>query len=259
MARIKTFLLLLVGLAMLVPALPSSVIAAPTPQQYEDPPQYRRTRRPVPARKRRVRRVRRRRPQQRVIHHYDAVPTRRPRQPISDPRTSFYIGAGGVANIVVEGDDQITQLINTGGGLELFLGYRAAPMFALELGGLFTFHDVDRAVGSRDFDSGILSGVTGDLKFFFLPSSRRIEPFLQVGGGGYFFQREGFDNQLSGGGFQVGGGVDIRLSRMLAIGTRVLYRGLFLDNADDSYWYGDPYEFTYMSVFTFSANLQFHF
>ena len=116
---------------------------------------------------------------------------RRPRQPISDPRTSFYVGIGPMANIVVEGDDEITKLIRTGGGFDIFLGYRFHKMAAIEIGGMFTFHDVERVTGTRDFESGILTGITGDLKFFFLPSSRRLEPFLQVGGGGYMFQPRG--------------------------------------------------------------------
>ncbi len=227
----------------------------------ERPPHYRRT--PPPHYRRTPPPHYRRTPRRRVIHHYHLAPAPapapapaavRPRQPIVDPRSSIYFGIGALANMVVRGDAQITQFIKTGGGFNLFFGYRFNEYVALELGGMFSFHGTTRS----DIESGTLNGFTGDVKVFVLPSSRRVEPFVQLGLGGYLFARPRFEgNELAGAGLQAGGGVDIRLNRTLAVGARLLYRGIYLDNADATYWH--RYESVFMNLVTADLNLQLHF
>lgn len=254
-AWIVKLFLLVVALAVVLPTLPTTAVAEPAPEQAPPPPHVRRRRRvppPPPPPPPHVRR--------RVIRHEvrpaPYAPQPRPRQPIADPQTSVYFGIGPVANFVVESEDRISKIINTGGGLEVFFGFRFSRYAAFELGGLFTFHSTE---DSR-VDTSILNGITGDLKVFFVPASRRIEPFFQIGAGAYILGRDGWQyNELTGGGFQLGAGVDIRLNRMVAIGTRFLYRGMFLDNSEATYWGGEPYENTFLNVFTLAANLQLHF
>lgn len=256
MLRWFKLLLALLTVAVAVPQFPTAVIA------HEEPPHYRR----APVRRARTRRppphVRRRRV---VVRHRAVTPApapvpapRRPRQPIDDPRTSVYLGFGALGTVVFETDSELSRLIDTGGGLELFLGFRFNKLAALELGGMFSFHGT--ADPRAEVNDGILSGFTGDIKIFVLPSSRRIEPFVQLGAGLYLFSRAGWEgNELTGGGFQLGGGADIRLNRTFAIGARILYRGIFLDNSEARYWTGELYESAFLSNLTFAANLQIHF
>lgn len=250
MVRTAKMLLLVVGLALVVPALPATAEAA-----TEQVPPHVRRRRYVPPPPPPPPHVRRR-----VIHHHHTyAPAPRPRQPIAaDPVTSIYFGLGPVGNFLVENDDRISQVLDSGGGLELFLGFRFSRFAAFELGGLFTFHGTEDPL--VDIETGSVNAFTGDIKIFFLPSSRRIEPFLQLGAGAYLLSRDGWSgNEMTGGGFQAGGGVDIRLNEMVAIGTRFLYRGAFLDNSEAVYWTGALYENAFLNMFTLSANLQLHF
>lgn len=247
MSRFARLFMLLVGFLMLVPAFPTEGWA----QAY--PPHYRRRRPPPPPpppvrpRPRRVYRA--------PVHHRHVAPTPRPRYGIADSRSSVYIGVGPVANFIAEGDDALSKVIDTGGGLDLFLGFRFTRFAALELGALFTFHGTEE----QGIENGVFNAVTGDVKIFFLPGSRRIEPFIQAGAGVYLFSQGWNHNELTGGGFQLGLGTDLRLNSMIAIGARFLWRGVFLDNSEATYWSGGPYESTFMNMFTLGANVQLHF
>ena len=59
-------------------------------------------------------------------------------------------------------------------------------------------------------------------------------------------------------GFQLGGGVDIYLSRHVSIGGKLLYRGAHLDNAEDA-WPGFPTESAWLNALTYGGDLKFHF
>jgi len=250
MSRMLKLLLLVVGLAVVLPVVPSTADAATEQAPHV---RRRRVRRVVPPPPPPPPHVHRRR----VIHAAPAyAPAPRPRAAIADPVSSIYFGLGPVGNFLVEGDEKVSQMMDSGGGLELFLGFRFSRYAAFELGGLFTFH------GTQDqrIETGLVNAVTGDIKVFFIPSSRRIEPFIQLGAGAYILTRDGWDgNELTGGGFQLGGGVDLRINEMIAIGTRILWRGAFLDNSEAMFWYDTPYENTFLNMFTLSANLQIHF
>ena len=151
--------------------------------------------------------------------------------------------------------------MRSGGGFDLFLGFRINQYFALEFGYVGTIHstgdEIAQAASPNGYERGMLHGVALDAKIFLIPKSRRIEPFVQVGGGGYAFVREGFeDADLGGGGFHLGGGVDIRFNRSIALGLRALYKGLYLDNSTP--WYPTT-EAAFFNQFTMGANLQLHF
>ncbi|MBM4372490.1 MAG: outer membrane beta-barrel protein [Deltaproteobacteria bacterium] len=202
----------------------------------------------------RIRRVRRSpaRPVTRVRH---------PRRESVDPRFSVYLGVGGLADFNVRTENDLTRIMRTGGGLDVFLGARFSRYLALEVGYVGTFHTTEdaitTAVAQGGYDRGILHGVTVDAKIFLVPRLRRFEPFVQVGGGGYAFVRDGTtDAELGGGGFHAGGGLDIRFNPAIAVGFRALYKGLYLDNSTP--WFPAT-DAAFFSQITLGANLQLHF
>jgi hypothetical protein len=188
-------------------------------------------------------------------HRSTWAPVRRPRRSWQQNRTGLYLGAGILGDYVGQGDEQLTQIMSVGGGWDAFAGYRVAPSFALEVGYAMSMHPTDRDL--VDYDSAVLNGLTIDLKFFFIPESTRFEPYFQGGVGFYNVKEEGFaSTQMQGGGFQVGGGIDFRLSRMFAIGARALYKGMSMDNETTV---TVATESVYHNHATLEANIQLHF
>jgi hypothetical protein len=180
---------------------------------------------------------------------------RRPRRAPREKRPFLYIGGGVLADFIGRGDADESKIIRTGGGFDLFLGFRLNPMFALEIGGLLSVHGTEEDL--VEYDTAVLNGITLDGKFFLFPSSTRFEPFLQFGGGGYTVQEERYQGrELSGGGLHAGGGVDLHVTRALGFGVRALYKGIWMDNETQ-------YHLKTKSVFhnhmTLEANVQLHF
>jgi hypothetical protein len=171
------------------------------------------------------RRVHRRK---RVIRTPQTVP-RRPLQ--VDPRLGLYIGGGLMTIYNAESDNDLTRSMHTGFGFDMLLGMRFSRNAAFEIA-------LQRSwVGSEDkrqgAEAGVLDGLTLDLLLFPLPRSVVIEPFVDVGGGLYRYERDGmdvFDAELRGAGFQIGGGLLIRLTDSLGISLKGLYRGVYADN-----------------------------
>ena len=184
------------------------------------------------------------------------VPHRHPRRVFDDDNTGVYLGVGLMGDFMTETENRLSRLMETGGGMDLFFGLRFNEFFALEIGFLGSVHSTDPAVDPNAPD-GILNGITFDGKVFLLPQSPRIEPFLQVGCGGYGFYEEGYENEeLTGGGFHLGGGVDIRVSRNIGFGIRGIYKGIYMDNETE--WYPAT-ESVYLNQFTLEGNLQIWF
>ncbi len=199
----------------------------------------------------------------RPVAYVREAPPPAPARP-SDPRLGLYLGAGGAGLLLAENrESDITHVVNNGGGFELFGGLRFSRVVAAELGWLASFHATDPTLAT--FERGMLNGVTLDLKVFPVPGSMRIEPFLQAGAGFYAFNSTFHDDlALMGGGFQLGGGVDIRFTDDFVLGLRMLYRGIYVDNSETMYDYGRYYaapafESAYMNAFTVAANFQVHF
>ncbi|MFT5432640.1 MAG: hypothetical protein ACI9OJ_003342 [Myxococcota bacterium] len=175
-----------------------------------------------------------------------------------DDRSSIYFGIGGMGNVFIEGDRDATKVYRGGGGFDFMFGARFSKMFALELNYFVAFQSTDRStVTQLQITDATLQGITLDGKLFFLPSSARIEPFAQFGVGA-FFLTENFREELSGFGFNAGVGVDVRLSRMFAIGARALWRGFYIDNSANDY-YGVATESAFLNTISGEAYLQVHF
>ncbi len=182
-------------------------------------------------------------------------PQRRPRGFYQEPRRLFYVGAGPLVNIAVESANELSRLVESGAGGTLFFGFRLNDYFGLETG--FTGAAHPTGLGAAPYSLGILHSASLDGRVFLLPDSRRIEPFVQIGFGGYGFFEEGYEGlDLKGMGFHLGGGADFRIARRICIGTRALYRGLSLTNATS--WFENREE-VFQSLFSLEGNVQFEF
>jgi hypothetical protein len=188
-------------------------------------------------------------------HRSTWAPTRRPRRHEVDRRMGFYLGGGPLLDVVGRGDTKSIELDRAGGGFDLFLGWRINPFFALEVGYSMSVHGTSDDFD--DFNRAILNGLSLDGRIFFMPSARRLEPYIQLGGGAYGVHEDRQESKwMSGGGLHGGGGIDLHLSRVLAIGVKVLYKGLWMDNGSET-------EAATKRVFhnhvTTEANLSLHF
>lgn len=137
-------------------------------------------------------------------------------------RDGPYFNMGlGVVSIDNSFDDGV------GSGLNLALGMRMDDI-ALELGLLGGAQPIELEGGElvQDLSFG---GISGDVRYF-LPIGRVLEPYLQAGVGLYSV---GVDEEaLPAPAVNLGGGVDLRLTRDIAIGGRYLYRGFFFESPE---------------------------
>lgn len=167
----------------------------------------------------------------------------------------LYFGAGLLGNLILsqEGGD---ELLDNGGGLSLFAGWRLGQRLALELGYMGSFHnpaEVNTSFGN-DVDYLVLSGFTGDAKIYLGDDPMAPSEFyLQGGLGLYALDSTYFGTQSVGSGFQLGGGVDFHVAPQVDLGLRGLYRGVAMgppNERDDD---------TFISGVTLEGNVAFHF
>lgn len=166
---------------------------------------------------------------------------------------------GGIGHFVI--DDTTTSLDNAyngGGGFIVGLGFRIMPMLALEANWMASFQSTSVQTNLGSMPVNTIHSLNLDAKIFYLPWSQRIEPYIQVGVGAYMLA-ETFAYELSGFGFDIGGGVDIRLTDSLGIGLKALYRGFYVDNTDDDYYVYLQREAAFVDSITAEATLQFYF
>jgi hypothetical protein len=168
-------------------------------------------------------------------------------------RRGVYLGFAGMGNFVVnQSSAPVDGFIGQGGGFALFLGYRIAPMFALELAYSLNVHNPVQYNTGEMIDALLLHAGTLDLKVLF-PNRSIVRPYLQ-GGLGIYELASYADSTLyrNGIGFQLGGGLDIWLNRIFSIGGRVLYHGIFFTQEIASYR-------PFLSTVSLEINLQAHF
>ena len=176
-------------------------------------------------------------------------------------KRSFYFGLEGFGTGIITTSKDVTQILRSGGGYNLFGGYRFNHYGAIELGLSGSFHGLHSQTNSSiaGLGTGLIQAITIDGKIFVARRSWRIEPFFQVGGGVYMFLRHDFSgNELTGGGIHLGFGVDIKLNRMITIGLRLLWKGIYVDDARSFYGYGAT-ESAFMNQIAGGVNVQFHF
>jgi len=168
---------------------------------------------------------------------------------------SMYLGIGIQSTTVLGADNsQITAGLNSGAGFELSAGWRLSHDLSLDVSAAFSFHDSDSA------DPGAMLGHVGlDIRYFLGDWTRALQPYIQVGIGGYFLARDNWNFDTLGGiGFQLGGGFDFYVSRSVSLGAKALYRGAYLDNSGST-WDGFATESMWLSAFTFGGDIKFHF
>lgn len=156
------------------------------------------------------------------------------------PQPSFWnlgpyvgVGAGGFAVLGAKGP---YEYISNGGFGNIYIGMNFLRRFALELGFLGSVHNEEWTYEPQAL---MMWAVTLDAKFNLVRPSwnRRFVPFLQAGLGAYGLVSDhyyGSSDVAQGGGFQVGGGIDIYLARWLTLGGRLLYRGIVMGQIKDS-------------------------
>jgi len=166
----------------------------------------------------------------------------------------LYLGVG-LAGAHVLDQRGGAELLESGGGVSLFGGWRVIDRLALELGYTGTFHNPAGTGGAPggDTDYLVLSGITGDARVYVGDSAGRAEPYLQGGVGLYLLDSHSFGTQSVGSGFQLGGGFDLHLSPLVDVGLRALYRGVAMGPPDART------EDTFISAVTGEANLTFRF
>lgn len=144
----------------------------------------------------------------------------------------FYWGFGGGFNVI--GSKNYIELcpLNSwqkpnecmdsriGGGIVVFGGMRPHKLFSIDLSWDLFLHP-----GKESYDNATLQSLRLDLKFYIIPGLI-IEPYLQGGGGLYWFG-ETYSWDRGGGGFQVGGGLDILWAKGFSTDLQALYRGAY--------------------------------
>jgi opacity protein-like surface antigen len=165
----------------------------------------------------------------------------------------FGLGLLGTGVLSQEGEG---ELLDSGGGLSLYGGWRLGHRLALELGYMGSAHNpasVDTTFG-RDVDYLILNGFTGDARIYLGNDPMAPQEFyLQGGLGLYLLDSTYFGTQAVGSGFQLGGGVDFHVAPHIDLGLRGLYRGISMGPPEERY------DDTFNSAATFEGNLTFHF
>lgn len=167
----------------------------------------------------------------------------------------LYAGLGVTATRILRQDGG-PELLEHGGGINLYAGLRVNRSLALELGWMGTLHNpvaVSTPFGD-DVDFLVLNGFTADAKLYLGGGNdTKMEPYVQAGLGLYLLDSQYFGAQSTGTGFQAGGGFDFRISSHALLGLRGLYRGLAM---------GPPqanYNDTFVSALTLEGNLNVRF
>ncbi len=141
---------------------------------------------------------------------------------------NWYGGIGALGTHVLRQDGG-PELLYDGVGFNAYGGVRLHQSFALEVGYLQSFHNpaaVDTYFGTR-VDYLVVEALTLDARVY-LGRKSIVEPYLQGGIGAYALTSQYFGLDSLGSGLQLGGGLDIYLSRAVALGARLLYRGILL-------------------------------
>ncbi|HEY3355478.1 MAG TPA: outer membrane beta-barrel protein [Polyangia bacterium] len=167
-------------------------------------------------------------------------------------RPGVYLGIGGFGDIVANQANSPVDFLTSGAGYNLFLGVRLNPNFALEFGWGQGFHNQQNDYFGNTLDYIALNHLTADLKIIF-PNPSNVRPYIQAGLG-FYMLTDAFNSDIaSGGGFQLGGGLDIYLNPWWSIGGRLLYHGIKFGDLNGTN------NAPYLSTVSLEANLQVHF
>ncbi len=175
-------------------------------------------------------------------------------------RPGVYLGGAFVGAIILNqanSDPSDPNFIDHGGGGNLHLGVRIAPMFALEFGYTLTGHNTVTDAYGNVIDYLAIHALTLDGKLIF-PNRSNVRPYVQAGVG-YYALTQSFTDPTSGGGFQLGGGLDIWLNPWWSLGGRSLYHGVKFQNIGGAYAPAVGNNAPFLSYAELEINLQVHF
>lgn len=161
-------------------------------------------------------------------------------------RSHLYAGIEGNAFFILKQVSDQTGYIGQGGGGNVYVGYRFGPSLSLEGNIGVTYHD--ETLGTPDggalrvLNSLYLLTATVDVKVH-LSNTGRLQPYVQAGlGYGYLGANyyDGYCDSIGGSCdttfaqgplFQLGGGFDYWFTPRITLGTRLLYRMVYLREA----------------------------
>jgi hypothetical protein len=166
----------------------------------------------------------------------------------------WYAGVGLVGTRIL-GQSGGPEALESGGGISAWLGVNLSRALSLELGWLGSFHNPAPIATwyGPETDFLVLEGVTADAKVH-LGRPGFVDPYLQGGVGVYVLgsQHVGYADSV-GGGYQLGGGVDIWAGPIVSFGVRALYRGIAMGPPNSSV------NDTFIHAATFEGSVAVHF
>ncbi len=177
-----------------------------------------------------------------------------PTMVVGPPPQWWYVGVGLVGTSILDQSGGPEQL-QSGGGLSAWVGVNVARQLSLELGWLGSFHNpvtIDTGYG-RETDWLMLEGLTADAKIH-LGGPSIVDPYVQGGVGVYFLgsQHAGYADSV-GAGYQLGGGIDLRVGPVVALGVRALYRGMSMGPPEGTV------DDTFIHALTLEGSVAVHF
>jgi hypothetical protein len=172
-------------------------------------------------------------------------------------RSGLYLGLGAFGDAVVNQANSAVGFLTSGAGYDVTIGLRLSPNFALEFGLGQGFHNNVTDAWGDTVDYLALNQFTADAKLIFPGLGGQLQPFVE-GGVGFYVLTDAFSSEIaSGGGFQLGGGVDFWLNPWWTVGGRLLYHGIQFTSFTEPQVGRSSSPF--LSTVSFEANAQIHF
>jgi|GEM_PF-1951406 len=152
-------------------------------------------------------------------------------------RAPFLRGTFGVSGFgtIVANQRGGVEYLNHGGGFAIWGGLELGQVVGFEAKYSASFHNpVANCGGGNNYawcgaSFLLLETISLDLKLH-IPTRSRVVPYFAVGPMAGWIGRSGYLTDAVGGGFEIGGGLDIWISRHGTVGFEALYRGLLMSD-----------------------------
>ncbi len=163
----------------------------------------------------------------RVVRHHRVRRAPRAKKVVRTSSPSpVYLGIGLLGTKLTD-DYDFPDLDVRGSGLQIYGGVRLTPRAALELGWFGSQHARLEEGGQAALQAGTL-----DLRLT-LGKLGALETYVLGGAGVYGFSSPNTRETLTGPGVQLGAGVDLHLTRSLALSARGAWHGARIDDATE--------------------------
>jgi hypothetical protein len=172
-------------------------------------------------------------------------------------RAGLYLGFGAFGDTVINQANSAVDFLTSGAGYNLMLGLRLSPNLALEFGLGQGYHNNVTSAWGDTVDYLVLTQVTADAKLILPLPGGQLQPFFQ-GGVGFYYLADAYSSGIaSGGGFQLGGGLDFWMNPLWSVGGRLLYHGIQFTSFDEPQVGRSSSPF--LSTVSLEFNAQIHF